>query len=86
MKIEVKIDRKQIHHFIEDGKDILQFGVRFPEYPNLPTYGLRVDFPITKEKVIDAIRIVALKAKAQMKRDEIIRSQLNEVVSFNIEV
>lgn len=94
----VKIQRNQIHHFKEpvldtngnptgEVKDVLQIDVQFPEYPNLPTYGLRIDFPITKQKVKDAIRVKAQQAKAQMGADEAIRSQLGaEILEFDIGV
>jgi len=95
--MKVRIQRDQIHHFKEaildaEGnptgeKDALQLGVQFPEYPELPTYGVRVDFPIDKQKVLDAVKAKAQEAKAQLERDEAIRSQLgDEVLEFDIEV
>lgn len=96
--MRVKIQRNQIHHFKEpirdaqgnptgEQKDILQFDVQFPKYPDLPTYGLRIDFPIDKQKVKDAIRLKAQKAKAQIEADEAIRAKLgDEILEFDIEV
>ena len=66
LDILVYIQRNQIHHWVDipvyDGegvqigtKEVLEFGMRCPEYPNLPTYGIRVDYPLTQEKVLDAI-------------------------------
>ena len=96
--MKVRIQRNQIHHFKEEvldanneptgvEKEVLQFDVQFPDYPDLPTYGMRVDFPITKKKVKDAITVKAQEAKAQMAKDEAIRSLIGEdVLEFNVEV
>ena len=96
--MRVKIQRNQLHHFKEpmldsegkatgEIKDVLQLDVRFPEYPDLPTYGLRIDFPINKQKVLDAIKVKAQEAKAQISADDAIRAQLGEdVLDFNVEV
>lgn len=96
--MKVKIDPKHIHHFKEEVlnvhdnptgqiKDVLQLDVQFPEHPELPTYGLRIDFPITRAKVNDAIRVKAQEAKAQMKVDEAVRNQLGaEILEFDIGV
>ena len=73
MDIQVHIQKNQIHHWInEDSSEVLQFGMRCPEYPNLPTYDLRVDYPITKQKVLAAI-----KAKLEIIRDQ--RSRDNDI-------
>jgi len=94
----VRIQRNQIHHFKEaildaqrqptgEVKDVLQLDVQFPEYPDLPTYGLRVDFPITKQKVKDAIKAKAQEALAQVNADEAVKSQLgNEVLEFDVDI
>ena len=96
--MRVKIQRNQIHHFRErvfdnDGKatgeirDVLQLDVQFPEHPELPTYGISIDFPIDKQKVSDAIKTKAQEARAQMEADDAIRAQLgNGVLDFNVEV
>lgn len=94
----VKVQRSQIHHFKEavidelgnptgEEKDVLQLDVQFPEYPDLPTYGLRVDFPISKQKVLNVVKAKAQVVKEQMARDEAIRELLGaEVLEFDIEV
>lgn len=94
----VRVQRNQIHHFKEnildaDGnptgeeKDVLQLDVQFPEYPELPTYGLRIDFPIDKQKAKDAIIVKAQEARAQMDADQVIRDKLgSDILEFDIEV
>ena len=96
--MRVKVNPNHIHHFkvnILDAegnptgeiKDVLQQDVQFPEYPNLPTYGLTVDFPIDRQKVLDAIKAKAIEVKAQVDRDEAIRSLLGaKILEFDIEV
>lgn len=96
--MKVRIQRNQIHHFKEpildaqgnptgEEKDVLQLDVQFPEYLDLPTYGLRVDFPITKARVKDAVRVKAIQAKTQMEADEVVRELLGiDVLEFDIEV
>lgn len=86
MKIKAKILRNQVHHFIENGNDVLQIDVQFPDYPLLPTYGLRVDFPITKQKVKDAVRAKAVEAMAQITRDTVVRNLLDGDFEFDVEV
>jgi len=77
MDIRVTIQRNQIHHWInEDLSEVLEFGMRCPEYPNLPTYGLRVDYPITQTKVLDAIKAKLVIVRDQITRDNLIRSQI----------
>jgi len=79
----VKIDPKHVHHF----GDTLQLDVQFPEYPDLPTYGLRLPIPVTKQQVKDAIKAKAQKAKAQMDKDTAMRDMLGtDIFEFNIEV
>lgn len=96
--MKVRIQRSQIHHFKEPildaggnptgkEKDVLQLDVQFPEYPELPTYGLRIDFPISEAKVLAAIRIKAQEVRAQMDADEAIRAKLGaEILEFDVEV
>ena len=90
-----KIRSSQIHHFVQQtvdvagkkaDKDVLQFDVQFPEYPELPTYVLTVDFPITKEKVMAAVRTLAEQVKTQMAKDAAVREQLEEVLEFDVKV
>lgn len=93
-----KIQRNQIRHLkvrVRDAqgqptgelKDVLHLDVDFPEYPDLPTYGITVDFPIDKKKVKDAVKALAQKAMTQIEQDELIRNQLgNEILEFEVEV
>ena len=77
MNIQVQIQRDQIHHWInEDLTEVLEFGMRCPEYPNLPTYGMRVNYPITQTKVLDAIKARLVIIKNQIARDNLIRQQI----------
>jgi len=90
LDILVYIQRNQIHHWVDipvyDGegvqigtKEVLEFGMRCPEYPNLPTYGIRVDYPLTQEKVLDAIKAKLVLVRAQIERDNIIRQQIEDM-------
>ena len=79
MDVLVHIQRDQIHHWVNaDETETLEFGMRCPEYPNLPTYGLRVDYPLTKEKILDAIRAKLTDVKAQMLRDINVRANFDD--------
>lgn len=78
MDIRVKIQRNQIHHWV-NGTEILQFDMRCPEYPSLPTYGMRIDYPITKQKVLDAIKAKLTIIKEQIARDNILRQQIEDM-------
>jgi hypothetical protein len=64
----------------------VQFNVRFPEYPELPTYGLRIDFPIAVQKVKDAIKFKAQQVKAQMQADEAVRNEFKDILEFEVDV
>ena len=82
MDIKVHIQRDQIHHWVnEDLTETLEFGMRCPEYPALPTYGMRVDYPITKQILLDAIRAKLVNVKAQILRDINVRETFD---SWNI--
>jgi hypothetical protein len=80
MDIRIKISRNNIHHWVDvpvydgDGnqtgtKEVLQFDMSLPEHPNLPTYGMSVDYPISKQILLDAIRTKLEIVKAQISRD-----------------
>ena len=59
------IQRNQIRFFKNeaDGKDRLQLGVQFVEYPDLPTYGLNVDVTgLTTQAGVKAALIPELQA------------------------
>jgi len=90
LDIQVHIQRNQIHHWVDvpvyDGegvqigtKEVLEFGMRCPEYPNLPTYGLRVDYPLTQQKVLDAIKARLVLIREQIERDNLIRQQIEDM-------
>ena len=80
MDIKVKIQRNQIHHWVnEDLSELLQFDMSLPEYPSLPTYGMRVDFPITKQKVLNAIKAKLTIVKEQIARDATIRQSIEDM-------
>ena len=87
MDIRVTIQRDQIHHWInEDLSETLEFGIRCPEYPNLPTYGMRVSYPITKQILLDAIRVKLQIVKAQLLRDINVRETFDswEIGDFTV--
>ena len=87
MDIRVTIQRNQIHHWVnEDLTETLEFGIRCPDYPDLPTYGMSVNFPITKQILIDAIRAKLVLVKAQLLRDINIRATFDswEISDFTI--
>ena len=87
MDIRVTIQRNQIHHWVNaDLTETLEFGIRCPDYPELPTYGMRVNFPITKQILIDAIRAKLVLVKAQLLRDINIRATFDswEISDFII--
>jgi len=88
--MRLTIQRNQIHHFKEpildaqgnptgEEKDVLQFDIRSPDYPNLPTYGIRVDFPITIEKVKAEILALVNTVRTQMQRDEVVRHNIEDM-------
>ena len=80
MNIQVHIQRDQIHHWInEDLTEVLEFGMRCPEYPNLPTYGMRVDYPTTKQIVLAAIKAKLEIVRDQIERDNLIRQQIEDM-------
>jgi hypothetical protein len=78
MDIKVYIQKNQIHHWVGE-PDVLEFGMKCPEYPNLPTYGLRVDCPITKQKVLDAIKAKLETVRDQIARDNDIRQSIESM-------
>lgn len=90
LDIWIIIQREQIHHWIDvpiydkhgnliGVKEVLQFDIRLPEYPNLPTYSIRVDYPITQQKVLDAIEVKLIEVREQIVRDNIIRQQIEDM-------
>lgn len=102
MIIHIVIQRNQIHLWVDvpvdpenpegEKKWVMQFGIQCPEYPNLPTYGITVDFPdggpITKPPLLAAIESKVAEIKAQMNRDATIRQQAEDfgLLEMDIEV
>ena len=87
MDIKVHIQRNQIHHWVnEDLTETLEFGMRCPDYPALPTYGMRVNYPITKQILLDAIRAKLQIVKAQLLRDINVRTTFDswEISDFTV--
>lgn len=92
MIIHVVIPRNSIHHYIDvpvdpanpegEKKWVVQLDMMCPEYPNLPTYGLRIDFPdggpITKAALEAAKQARCAQIKAQMERDAAARQQAED--------
>ena len=85
--IRVTIQKNQIHHWVDvpvydsEGvqtgtKEVLEFGIRCPDYPDLPTYGIRVDYPLTQQKILDAIKAKIIIVREQILRDATIRTQV----------
>jgi len=87
MQVKVRIDRKNIHHRTDGEKKYACLDVHFTDYPNLPTYGIQVEFPITKQKVIDAITAKAVEASAQMQKDTELQNLLGiEILDFEVTI
>ena len=87
MNIQVHIQRNQIHHWVnEDLTEVLEFGMKCPEYPDLPTYGMRVDYPINANKVLAAIQVKLAAVRDQIVRDNLIRQQIESMGFLDITV
>lgn len=99
MNINITIARSSIYHWVdvrildEEGnqigtKEVLQFSFACPEYPKYPSYGIKVDYPITQQKVLDAIKAKIIEAKGQVDRDEVIRQQIEGMgyLDFNTDI
>ena len=87
MDILVHIQRDQIHHWVnEDLTETLEFGIRCPEYPALPTYGIKIDYPVTQQIILDAIRAKLTIVKAQLLRDINVRDTFDswEIGDFTV--
>lgn len=90
MNIHITIEKKSIYHWIdipildEEGnqtgtKDELQLEFKCPEFPKFPSYCIRVEYPTTKEKVLDAIKTKITEVKKQIDRDEVVRQQVEDM-------
>ena len=87
MNIKVSIQRNQIHHWINaDLSEVLEFGMRCPEYPDLPTYGMRIDYPINQNKILTAIQERLIFIRDQITRDNLIRQQIETMGYLNFTV
>jgi len=87
MNIKVSIQRNQIHHWINaDLSEVLEFGMRCPEYPDLPTYGMRIDYPINQNKILTAIQNRLILIRDQITRDNLIRQQIETMGYLNFTV
>lgn len=93
----VKIQRNQIHHFKEqildaednptgEEKDVLSMNIQFPELSAQYVFGIRIDFPVTKQKLVDAIREKIQEAQNRYSRDENIRQKFDEVMGTSGDV
>lgn len=86
MLIKILIQVNQIHLFpVYDengqptGDEEVQFGIRCADYPDLPTYGMRVPYPCTKADVDAAIEAKCVEIKAQMQKDNQLRQQIENM-------
>lgn len=99
MQIQIIVNPNSIHHYIdapiydESGiptgqtKEVLQLDFHCPEYPKLPTYGIHLDIPVTRQQVKDVIEAKVQLVKDQMERDSTIRDSLGtDVLEFTVEV
>ena len=97
--MKINILRKQIHSQSVDifdamgnptgkTKRVLHIEFNLPDYPDLPTYGINIDFPIDKSKVQDALRTKLQVIQAQIEVDELVRQQLDSMglTQLDIEV
>jgi len=83
MIIKILIQVNQIHLFpVYDengnptGDEEVQFGIRCPDYPDLPTYGMRLPYPCTKADVDTAIEAKCVEIKKRMQKDNQLRQQV----------
>ena len=81
--MKVRILPNQIHHRIEEGKDVLYLDFNYPEYPQLPTYGIKINLPATNVEIKVVIGVHAQKIKEQMSKDEWMRKQLEPILEFD---
>jgi len=90
MLIKVYMQKNQVHRFpVYDeqgnptGDEEVQFGIQCKEYPDLPTYGIRVPYPCTKAQVDAAIQAKVQEIKDQMIKDNQLRQQV-ENMGYNV--
>lgn len=97
MDIRVEIQKNQIHHWVDvpvynsqgnqtGTKEVLQFGMKCIDYPDLPTYGIKVDYPIDQAKILTAIQEKLTSVQAQIVRDNTIRASIEGMGYLNFTV
>jgi len=86
MIIKILIQVNQIHLFpvLDEngqptGDEEVQFGIRCADYPDLPTYGMRIPYPCTKAEIDAVIAARASLIKEQMLRDNQLRQQIENM-------
>ena len=86
MVIKIYIQVNQIHKFPVydlDGQPTgdyeIQFGLKCYEYPDLPTYGIRIPYPATKAQIDAAIEAKVTEIKEQMQNDSQLRQQIENM-------
>lgn len=98
--MKIRIDKNNIRHWKDvpfmdaegnptgEVRDVLQLDIAFPDYPEVGTYGLNIDFPLTKPKVLQEIKTLALRVKEQRIRDLAIRQQIEDMgyLEFDVSV
>lgn len=90
MDIHITIERGSIYHWTdvrildEEGNQIgtkeeLQLDFKCPEFPKFPSYCIKVEYPATQQKVLDAIKAKIVEVKEQIDRDEVLRQQIEDM-------
>ena len=79
----VKISPSQIRNRIENEQEVLYLDFTYPEYPQLPTYGIKVDLPATNVEIKAVIGAHSRKIVDQITRDELARKQLEPIFEFD---
>jgi len=86
--MRLTIDPIHIHHSRQDIIDehgqatgqqieVVTLDVNVPNHPDLPTYGIAIDLPLTKDKVKNAMEALACRITRQLADDEIVRDQIS---------
>lgn len=94
MNVNITIDKKSIYHWAdvpiqdEEGniigtKEVLQLEFKCPEYSKFPSYCIKVDYPVTKPKVLKAIKAKIIEIKEQIDRDNVVRQQVENMGYLN---
>ena len=81
------IKQKSVHHWIGPGAERVEFDLNFPDYPELPTFGMSLPYPIAKQDIIDAVAAKAQEIKLQIARDAAVRTLFDiTILSMDIAV